>query len=1223
MPLSTRRIPLEVQIPDDHPELLNGLDVWLKLGLISDRQVRRWASQYLVSKVPDYIDSTVSQQDLAQVSQTAPQTVGQTISTPTRRVRDFASESDRLPTKASEPNLVTRILSGFMAELGVMWLLFLGVFLVVVSSAVLASLQWKNFSPVGQYGILWLYTLAFGGAALWTGKHDNLRRTSQMLQAATLLIVPVNFWMMDGFRLGRSVGGAGLCVVAGLVLLGMQALLFRSTRSDNNRSAMPKLLQANYAALSVLHWGWMFPVVPIAAVYAGTIGTAFVQWRSQTAGSNQTANQSANQTANQSANSSNQFGLVIAIAGVALLMVRSVLVARVPLADLGLAFAVSGAVLCWERRSEQLSALVGGALLALAWVVSFDAPWSALAVNLVILTMLWRRLQALWEPLVVAGLVFVGVQTYWLMQVVLSESVRSSILTTAMRMTSVGQDWELSGLPFLVPVVATIALGTYLRRSPKPKLASIAFSLAGVMVVAFALPGLFNPAVRSIYFLISFAILLLGNLAWKRSNVNQDYPKSLVTFTQITAIVGFASLIGWKFPVVWSGAMNWPIVWVVGALLEWALCLGLRDRVWKKSAWQAGIGLALMAWCCLMFSIYVSSVKSPIGLSVRESMIWWVVPIVLTLGARVNARSPQTMPVTASGISIASAVAVVAAVPLLDWNAGSITFSVAIAFVLMVLNTRVIRTAASAAMTIGVLLTLFQLMITRSAFAAAPWFGMMILALWVVHTGLKGRIAAQKSATGTVSNYNQLLAHYVKASDGWAIGLFSLSAVVATLFETIGWTSSGPLLLEYVLPGFDRYTTGGVLIDAALMLLGLVVRGQASGQVWVLLGLGFVLEWFVSYPLTHQINMVWDRSWGVSDRLAFFALASAAIVWLMQALRPAMKRGFGLSKEQVQISPNFHWTISVIAASFVTWFSFASPLSVAGLWQLAGCFGLLSLYGFVQGRVQVNWLYGAVIPLCVAVEIVLSRFLPNAVLHPWGAAIASVVAFGLASVPWVRMGWPAIDPIRNCAIALPGVVLFITAWVVNIPGLLLAGGFYAWLAIGVKRFSLSYISVFLGTWAAFRLLNFWGLTNALWYVSVIALAIVFAVEFDPGLKGDDNRPNRHLMRCLAVGSVGLTALVQSESSWNLGLLTIVLGLGFVGLGLVVRTRAYLYVGTLLFMFQVLRQLFVFIAQYSMLLWALGITLGLMLIWVAATFESRRASTIALLQYWSAELDRWE
>ncbi len=1233
MPLSTRRIPLEVQIPDDHPELLNGLDVWLRLGLISDRQVRRWASQYLVSKVPEYVDAQ---------QQAVRQTIAQTQVTPNRPDRDFALEFSRSPDPEPipdpEPSVITRILSGFMAELGVMWLLFLGVFLVVVSSAVLASLQWNNFSPVGQYGILWLYTLAFGGAALWTGTHANLRRTSQMLQAATLLIVPVNFWMMDGFRLGRSVGGAGLCVVAGLVLFGMQWLLLRDRTEP--RSSVPKLLQANYAGLSLLHWGWMFPVVPVAAVYAGTIGTALVFWRSQ-------AELSKPSATNQSAASSNGLGVVIAIAGVALLMVRSILGAQVPIGTLGLAFAISGAVLCWDGREnrdgdpQSFLGLAGLLLLVLGWGVSFDAPWPALGVNAVILALLWRRLHGLWESAVVAALVFFGVQTYWLMQVLLPESGRSAIWAMMTRLTSVGASWELNGLPLLVPVVATIGFGSYLNRRQKPDLAKVAFVLAGIMGVAFALPGLFNPAVRSVYFLISFVILAIGNLAYRRSVANvaptrnaktnqlelPSYPKPLVVLTQIAAIVATVSLLDWKVAAAWNFS-GWAMVWIVGALVEWSLCLGLRDRTWKTSAWGAGIGLALMAWCWLMSFIYADIIKTPIGLTVRESMVWFVVPIALTIGSRVKARSPQNMPVTPTGISITSAAAILAAVPILDWNAGSITVPVAIAFVLMVLNTRVIRNAASAAMTIGVLLTLFQLMMTRSVFASAPWFGMMVLALWVVHTALKRRIAAQLAATGKVSNYNQLLAHYVKASDAWAIGLVVISAVMATLFELYGWLAPADYVLTlFAFPWFERYQTGKILIDVALIILGLVLRGQGSGQIGILFGLGFWLEWCVSYFLHYPIlflSQSWGLTqWGLNDRLAFFALASAAIGWLMQALRPALKRGFALSKEQVQISPNFHWTISVVVASFVTLASFASPLSVVGLWQLAACFGLLSLYGFVQGRVQSAWLYGAVIPLCVAIEIVLSRFLPNAVLHPWGAAIASVVAFGLASVPWVRLGWPAIDPIRNCAIALPGVVLVMTTWVVNIPGLLLAGGFYAWLAIGVKRFALGYVSVFLGLWASFRLLHFWGLNDPLWYVSAVALAIVFAVEFDPGLKGGDNRQNRHLLRCLAIGSVGLTALVQAESSWSLGLLTIVLGLGFVGLGLVVRTRAYLYIGTLLFMFQVLRQLFVFIANYSMLLWALGITLGLMLIWVAATFESRRASTIALLQYWSSELDRWE
>ncbi len=1186
MPLSTRRISLEVQIPDDHPELLNGLDVWLKLGLISDRQVKRWANQYLISKVPEYVEET----------------------TEVRPDQDFISESPQLPEKITEPSLISRILSGFMAELGVMWLLFLGVFLVVVSSAVLASLQWNNFSPVGQYGILWLYTLAFGGAALWTGTHENLRRTSQMLQVATLLIVPVNFWMMDGFRLGRSVGGAIFCVIAGLVLLGMQGLLLRSSES---RSPVPNLPQANYAALSLLHWGWMFPVMPIAAVYAGTIGTTAVFWKSQ-------------QSKTQSSQSSNWFGLVIA-GGLGLLMARSVLGAMVPLSDLGLAFAISGAMLCWNPISEQVESpknftrVLGAMLLGLGNWVTMGVGGSGLGVSALIVVMLWRYLHQTWKAVAVLGLIAFGVQSYWLLQLLVPESLRSSTMASAMRVAGVANSWELLGLALLVPVVGAIGLGSYLNQRQKPDLAKVAFSTAGIMGVAFALPGLFNPAVRSIYFLISFAILAILN--WKQSVSHQDYPKSLVTLTQMTAIVAVSSSIDWKFPAL--SMFDWATIWVLGALLEWSLCLGLHDRVWKKSAWFTGIALAVLSWSMLILSVYVRFVKSPTGLSVRESMGWLVIPIALTIGSRVKARSPQSMPVTAKGISVVSSIAIFGAVPLLDWDAGSITVSVAMAFVLMVLNTRVIRTAASAAMTIGVLLTLFQLIITRSAFSTAPWFGMMVLALWVVHTALKGRIAAQTSATGTVSNYNQLLAHYVKASDGWAIGLFIVSATVVTLFETIGWIA--PMFLSFqlsALPGFDRYTTGGVLIDAALIVLGLVIRGLGSGRVWVLLGLGFGLEWFVSYLLTHQINMGWDL-WGLSDRLAFFALASAAISWLMQALRPALRRGFALSKEEIQISPNLHWTISTVVASFVTWFSFSSPLSVPGLWQLAACFGLLSLYGFIQGRDHTRWLYGAVVPLCVAIEIVLSRFLPISILHPWGAAIASVVAFGLASVPWVRLGWPEINPIRTCAIALPGVVLGLTMWVVNIPGLLLAGGFYAWLAIGVQRFALSYVSVFLGLWATFRLLGFWGLTDPLWYVSAVALAIVFAVEFEPGLKGGDNRQNRHLLRCLAIGSVSLTALVQAESSWSLGLFTVLLGLGFVGLGLVVRTRAYLYIGTLLFMFQVLRQLFVFISNYSMLLWALGITLGLMLIWVAATFESRRASTIALLQYWSSELDRWE
>ena len=51
--MPNRRIPFELMLLDDHPELLNGLDSWLKLGLISDNEVKRWAKRYLVSAMPE------------------------------------------------------------------------------------------------------------------------------------------------------------------------------------------------------------------------------------------------------------------------------------------------------------------------------------------------------------------------------------------------------------------------------------------------------------------------------------------------------------------------------------------------------------------------------------------------------------------------------------------------------------------------------------------------------------------------------------------------------------------------------------------------------------------------------------------------------------------------------------------------------------------------------------------------------------------------------------------------------------------------------------------------------------------------------------------------------------------------------------------------------------------------------------------------------------------
>ncbi|NES18367.1 MAG: DUF2157 domain-containing protein, partial [Symploca sp. SIO3E6] len=50
--MSHRNLRIEVTVNTSQPELLEGLDAWLRLGLISDEQVRQLSQRYLVSRLP-------------------------------------------------------------------------------------------------------------------------------------------------------------------------------------------------------------------------------------------------------------------------------------------------------------------------------------------------------------------------------------------------------------------------------------------------------------------------------------------------------------------------------------------------------------------------------------------------------------------------------------------------------------------------------------------------------------------------------------------------------------------------------------------------------------------------------------------------------------------------------------------------------------------------------------------------------------------------------------------------------------------------------------------------------------------------------------------------------------------------------------------------------------------------------------------------------------------
>ncbi|MGK7877684.1 MAG: hypothetical protein AB4426_31595 [Xenococcaceae cyanobacterium] len=302
-----RSLRIEITVNASQSQLLAGLDVWLGLGLISEAQVRQLSRNYLTCPLPEPV-----------VIVPAPRTTGSDFSE-----TDFAPEE--IPTEAETParerrSLLPQAWQAFKDELSVRWLLFLGLFLVVVSSGVLAATQWERFPAAGQYGVLWTYTLIFWGVGFWASKQENLQLTSQTLQTTALLLVPVNFWAMDTFGLWRHPLEWLTVAIASITLTGIYFL------QNRQRQKFPLFL--NFLGLTYLHWGWGFSGFPLIALYIGTIATAIIL---------RTANQQP-----QGDTSQPKTGRGFVIYALSVLLVRAIFVVHLPIQQLGLAIGICG-----------------------------------------------------------------------------------------------------------------------------------------------------------------------------------------------------------------------------------------------------------------------------------------------------------------------------------------------------------------------------------------------------------------------------------------------------------------------------------------------------------------------------------------------------------------------------------------------------------------------------------------------------------------------------------------------------------------------------------------------------------------------------------------------------------------------------------------------------------------------------------------------------------------
>jgi hypothetical protein len=1234
-----------------------------------------------------------------------------------------------------------------MDEISVLWLLFLGVFLVVVSSGILAASQWDEVSPTGQYGILFGYTVALWAVSFWVSRRENLRLTANTLQMTSLLIIPVNFWMIDSFNLIQGGLGLGVAIAAGTILSGLMGLILQPRNQPRWGSlAVRGAGWASFASSVLLawcHWGWQRSGVGLALVYLGVVTASVAvgychRWSETRSPSPSTPDQ--------------RFArwlLLTPLYGGLLLLLRAVWIAGIPLPNLSVAFGLAGWSLGWIARQPMIGPPLGpsssplgatatrwsptnrrssltrgqsgwlmtgiGLLLFGRWhAEAAGSGVSALIISALGLSIAGDRLRRQWQPIDLWGVVLIGLQTAWPLYRLIPEATLQRIIQGAIAIAS--STWmpealiSLVGLPYLWFLLAG---ATYFRRRRKKALAALSEKMALVLGVGLALMSAGNPACRTLYLTLILATLLLRFHRRARHSAFLIHLSHGVSLAAITSTVNLwvpnLPVRGWVFLGLGTMVLEWGLL-EFGGLTQPLLAAGIANRktepIWQQSLWGYGLVLAIFSYLGLMSSGAWLNPTRPLD---QGWEYWgWVIPMALTAQGYRN-RVPQAAAASTLAMIAIPAMQLVS-LPVMPTRLGGFLLGT----LLLALNAQRIQQLFSVAMPLG--------------------FGLCLLGAGLWEVGLQdapARLAVlvPLSSAGLVGIRHGLLGRrapltvlYRRALHAWSLALDSALAfvlgsmalgnlaaqplfktalpqslrvgagvmVVATLYRLLLNPTAGGLLglalflesaiwvgANYLKQPLDAIAIGSLLAGWGIFFAHGVVRRLNWGpesfrfhEIWrgIPIGYGVLgLLWghhdfeahtgfytmavallvlavgrqrsglrgvtycaiaalsFGAYELlVYQLQQIGGDHSG--DALVLFGLLATGVALGDRLLTRWSEKLLKLTRNQFLPVAHLHWLFATVFLGT----ALVLPMSRLGEGLWAGNMLVLAGYALQVGRQWPGVADFGIGQILAVIGFGLRQLLPLSQLLHWGAAIATGLALILYAIPWRRWGWPP-QLRQRLPLVLPIVGVVLTLPGVGLSSLLLAGAWYIWLGQRIRWIRLSYLGLVLADWALYRLVDKLVGITPIWLAMGAGGTLLFIAQVDPALRlsddrgpvGDHRKELRHWLRCIAFGLIALTALVEFDAHLLGSALTVVgaILLGIAGLGL--RMRAALYVGTLTFVIKVLRILWLFVASESFLLWALGIILGLALIWIAATFESRRSQAIAALNYWSDALEEWQ